>query len=45
MKKYEIAACLRWLNTVFQAVSSNSRDGECFNLDKHGGKKAMVNRR
>ena len=25
---------LRWLNTVLRAVSSNSRDGDCFNLDK-----------
>ena len=25
---------LRWLNTVLQAVSGNSRDGECVNLDK-----------
>ena len=25
---------LRWLNTVLRAVSGNSRDGECFNLDK-----------
>ena len=25
---------LRWLNTVLQAVSGNSRDGDCFNLDK-----------
>ena len=23
-----------WLNTVLRAVSGNSRDGECFNLDK-----------
>ena len=23
-----------WLNTVLQAVSSNSRDGVCFKLDK-----------
>ena len=48
MKKYEIAACLRWLNTVFQAASSNSRDGECFNLDKQtwsqksNGKQKMI---
>ena len=26
---------LRWLNTVLRAVSGNSRNGECFNLDKH----------
>ena len=25
---------LRWLNTVLRAVSGNSRDGECFELDK-----------
>ena len=25
---------LRWLNTVLRAVSGNSRDGKCFNLDK-----------
>ena len=25
---------LRWLNTVLRAVSSNSRDGACFKLDK-----------
>ena len=25
---------LRWLNTVLQAVSSNSRDSACFKLDK-----------
>ena len=25
---------LRWLNTVLRAVSSNSRDGTCFKLDK-----------
>ena len=25
---------LRWLNTVLRAVSGNSRDGDCFNLDK-----------
>ena len=25
---------LRWLNTVLRAFSGNSRDGECFNLDK-----------
>ena len=25
---------LRWLNTVLWAVSSNSRDGACFKLDK-----------
>ena len=25
---------LRWLNTVLRAVSGDSRDGECFNLDK-----------
>ena len=25
---------LRWLNTVLRAVSGNSGDGECFNLDK-----------
>ena len=25
---------LRWLNTVLQAVSSNSHDGACFKLDK-----------
>ena len=25
---------LRWLNTVLWAVSGNSRDGDCFNLDK-----------
>ena len=25
---------LRWLNRVLRAVSGNSRDGECFNLDK-----------
>ena len=25
---------LRWLNTVFRAVSGNSRDGACFKLDK-----------
>ena len=24
----------RWLNTVLRAVSGNSRDGACFNLDK-----------
>ena len=26
--------CLRWLNTVLRAVSGNSRDGECFELNK-----------
>ena len=37
---------LRWLNTVLRGVSGNTRDGECFNLDKkHGGEKAMVHRR
>ena len=25
---------LRWLNTVWRAVSSNTRDGACFKLDK-----------
>ena len=25
---------LRWLNTVLWAVSGNSRDGACFELDK-----------
>ena len=25
---------LRWLNTVLRAVSSNSRDGGCFKLNK-----------
>ena len=25
---------LRWLYTVFQAVSGNSRDGACFKLDE-----------
>ena len=25
---------LRWLNTVLRAVSGNSPDSECFNLDK-----------
>ena len=25
---------LRWLNTVLRAVSGNSRDDECFKLDK-----------
>ena len=25
---------LRWLNTVLQAVSGNSRDSACFKLDK-----------
>ena len=25
---------LRWLNTVLRAVSGNSRDGACFQLDK-----------
>ena len=25
---------LRWLNTVLQAVSGNSRDGACFKLDQ-----------
>ena len=25
---------LRWLNTVLRAVSGNSREGECVNLDK-----------
>ena len=27
------------------AVSGYSRDGDCFNLDKHAGEKAMVSRR
>ena len=25
---------LKWLNTVFRAVSVNARDGACFKLDK-----------
>ena len=34
---------LRWLNTVLRAVSGNSRDGECVNLDKQTWRrKAMV---
>ena len=32
---------LMWLNTVLQAVSGNSRDGDCFKLDKQ----TMVQRR
>ena len=31
-----ILQALRWLNTVLRAVSGNSRDGECFNLDQEG---------
>ena len=26
--------CLRWLTTVLRAVSGDSRDRKCFNLDK-----------
>ena len=29
-----VVSRLRWLNTVLRAVSGNSRNGECFNLEK-----------
>ena len=40
---FSVSLGLRRLNTVFWAVSGNSRDGACTN--KHGGEKEMVHNR
>ena len=41
------AKSLRWLNTVLRAVSGNSRDGACFEIDETNmaARKAMLHRR